>query len=127
MARTPQSSGRSTGKRRPPVGRPFKPGQSGNPGGLPKTHREVRALALVHSTAAVERLVELMRQRKAPSVALGAATAIMDRAGLKPFAVEPERHDVTFHDPAGAVEALRARLAGIAPAPAAPDGAGEPE
>jgi len=127
MAKSPQNSGSTEDRRKPPVGRRFKPGQSGNPGGLPKSHRELRALALEHSPEAIERLVTLMRQRKAPAISLGASTAILDRAGLKPFAVEPEKHDVVIHDPTGAIEALRARLLGLTSPAAAPSGAGEPE
>ena len=68
-------------------------------------------MALAMSPEALTRLGELARQRKAPSVAQTAACAILDRAGLKPYAVEPDRVDVHLHDTSGALEVLRARLA----------------
>ncbi len=75
--------------------KPFHKGQTGNPGGLPHWVREVRALAGEHSPRALERLSELMEQKKNPAIALAAAMAILDRAGLKPISFEPEKHEHT--------------------------------
>lgn len=95
----------------PPNGRRFQRGQSGNPGGLPKSHREVRALLLEHSPAALARLVELV-QSDSEAVALAAACAVLDRAGLRPFTAEGERVEVVPGEGAGgAVERLAALLA----------------
>jgi Family of unknown function (DUF5681) len=38
---------------------PFKPGQSGNPSGRPKSDYEIQALARAHTPAAIEALVEI--------------------------------------------------------------------
>jgi hypothetical protein len=42
---------------------PFKPGQSGNPGGRPKGWAEVNALARQHTAAAIEALVKSLGDR----------------------------------------------------------------
>jgi hypothetical protein len=47
--------------------------------------KEVRELAGAHSKEAIERLVTLMRQKKALKVAHAAACAILDRAGARPI------------------------------------------
>ncbi len=67
----------------PPRGRPFKPGQSGNPKGRPKIDREVRALARQYTAEAIERLVFWMRSTNAKA-SVAAANAILDRAWGKP-------------------------------------------
>lgn len=78
----PQSSGGS-GKSKPPRGRPFQPGQSGNPGGRPKGLREVQDYAGEYTFEAVDKLVTIMRGRSAKE-ARQAAVAILDRACGKP-------------------------------------------
>jgi hypothetical protein len=73
-------NGEKTASRGP--GRPFAPGQSGNPGGRPKlTPRalEVRAACREASVRAVERLTELLESDD-PAVVLRAAAIIFDRA-----------------------------------------------
>jgi hypothetical protein len=66
-------------------------GQSGNPLGRPKKWREITALAQSHSTEAMERIVEIMRNKRAPKLAPKAAEIILDRAfGRVPFAVTGE-------------------------------------
>src|SRR3954471_7557914 len=80
-------------KRKPPRSA-WKPGQSGNPRGLPAGVREVRALALERGIEAVERLTQLMRQKKDSWLAHAAACALLDRAGAKPYQVEPDRLEV---------------------------------
>jgi len=63
----------------------FKPGKSGNPGGRPAVAKEVRAQAMQHSAEAIEVLVKLMRNEKAPPAArAAAANAVLDRAVGKP-------------------------------------------
>ena len=73
MLRTPRKSV-------PPLGRRFQPGQSGNPGGRPKTIIAVAELARQHTTEAIETLVEIMRDGKATASArVSAATELLDR------------------------------------------------
>ena len=50
-----------TGRNRGP-GRPFPPGVSGNPGGRPKSVREVQELASTYTVEAVQALVTTMRR-----------------------------------------------------------------
>lgn len=68
---------------------PFKPGQSGNPGGKPKAPtvimHKVREIAGTHSVQAVQVLIDIMNDRKAAvNSRVTAATAILDRAIGKP-------------------------------------------
>lgn len=76
------------------VGRRFKPGVSGNPGGMPAQVREVRLLAAAAAPEAIRRITEIMAHEDARLV-LAAAQAILDRAGVKPFELavdlEPKR------------------------------------
>jgi len=60
-------------------GRPFQPGQSGNPGGRPKALAEVRDLARQHTAAAIRALLDVMQSSKNPSARVAAATALLDR------------------------------------------------
>ena len=63
----------------------FKPGQSGNPGGRPKVVGEVVSLARLHKEEAIEALVGILRNKKAPAQArVAAANAILDRGYGKP-------------------------------------------
>lgn len=58
---------------------PWKPGQSGNPGGRPKEEREVIALARENSKRAIERLAEWVEHDN-PKASISACVAIMNRA-----------------------------------------------
>ena len=69
----------------------WKKGQSGNPKGVPQWYREVRALLREKSVDAIKRVEQLSRQTKAPKIALAANFGIIDRAGLSPFKVEPDK------------------------------------
>lgn len=63
----------------------WRPGQSGNPGGRPRLPAEVRELIRVHTPAAIDALVKIMRDAKAaPGARVAAANAILDRAWGKP-------------------------------------------
>jgi hypothetical protein len=57
------------------VAMPFKPGQSGNPGGRPKVVGDVQALAREHTSEAIQTLATIMRSAKAPPAARTAAAA----------------------------------------------------
>jgi hypothetical protein len=64
----------------PGPGRPFQPGQSGNPSGRPKRDREIEELARQHTEAAIRTLVEICSNPKAPPAArVSAATVLLDR------------------------------------------------
>lgn len=66
-----------------PRGRPFQKGKSGNPGGRPKEVEEVRQLAKLHTTDAIERLVAWMKSKN-PKASVSAAIALLDRGWGKP-------------------------------------------
>jgi hypothetical protein len=72
---------------------PFKKGTSGNPGGRPKVLADVREAARSHSVAALNVLVEIFEDKKAPPSARAlAANSILDRGYGKP----ESRVDATF-------------------------------
>jgi hypothetical protein len=67
------------------IGKPFKKGQSGNPGGRPKVIAEVKDLARAHTAEAIETLVSIMTNLKsAPAARVSAANALLDRGYGKP-------------------------------------------
>ena len=64
---------------------PFKPGQSGNPGGRPKEVGEVRELARGYTVQAISTLASIMLNEDAKgSERVAAATALLDRGYGKP-------------------------------------------
>ena len=52
------------------IGRPFKKGQIGNPGGRPKVVAEVNELARVHTAEAIQTLVSIISKVSAGSESL---------------------------------------------------------
>lgn len=77
------------------VGRPFAPGQSGNPRGRPKIDPDVRGLARRHAPDALAKLIALMSHPR-PEIALRACEAVLDRAYGKVALVEgPDFKPVT--------------------------------
>ncbi len=63
---------------------PFKKGQSGHPGGRPKTLGQVQDIARKHEVEAIETLVAIMRNDPDSRVRAMAADKILDRARGKP-------------------------------------------
>jgi hypothetical protein len=63
------------------VGRPFAPGQSGNPGGRPRTLIDVQELARTYTEQAVRTLAEALDD---PKLKVQAACALLDRGWGKP-------------------------------------------
>lgn len=63
---------------------PWAKGQSGNPGGRPKTLAEVKALAQKHTLDAIKALVKIATKGKNEGAVVSAANSIMDRAYGKP-------------------------------------------
>ncbi len=58
----------------------FAPGQSGNPGGRPKTVRDVIALSREHTATAIETLIDVAVNGKSEMARVRAAEAILNRA-----------------------------------------------
>lgn len=71
-------------------GRPFKPGQSGNPGGRPKVLGRVRELAQASTEIAVKTLIEALQDPDG-RVRVAAANSLLDRGHGKPGAVDEEK------------------------------------
>jgi hypothetical protein len=80
-----------------PRGRPFVPGQSGNPGGRPKDVLGIQRLALERCPEAIEKLTELMRSAQSERAQVDAASKILDRGCGKPTQPADGRLDVTYH------------------------------
>ena len=66
------------------IGRPFKKGQSGNPGGRPKVVAEIRQLARERGPEAIAALVKVMTEGKSEAARVAAATALLDRGWGRP-------------------------------------------
>ena len=78
--------------------KPFKKGQSGNPGGRPKEVAEVKALARAHTTTAIETLVKIAESDKATDAArVSACTALLDRGWGKPDKTHHHDGDIRQH------------------------------
>ena len=59
---------------------PFKPGQSGNPGGRPKALKDIQAAARKYCGEAIQTLARIARDPEAPEAAqIAASTALLDR------------------------------------------------
>ena len=69
----------------PGKGRPFQKGVRGNPGGRPKVLGDVQELARQRSPEAINTLVTIMQNEKAPPAArVVAANSLLDRGYGKP-------------------------------------------
>ena len=60
-------------------GRPFKKGESGNPGGRPKVIGELRALARAHAPDAIKELARLAIKAKSEAARVAAIRELLDR------------------------------------------------
>ncbi len=102
------------------IGRPFQKGVSGNAGGRPKAAHSIQELARKHTIEALDVLVQIMLNKKAPPNArVAAANTLLDRAyGKAPtFSTtdptfkraidmtddEPRSHRLTCHASCGQV------------------------
>lgn len=66
-------------------GKPFKKGQSGNPGGRPKEVAEVRELARTHTTLAIETLAAIAKSADRDAARVAAANSLLDRGWGRPL------------------------------------------
>jgi hypothetical protein len=74
--------------------RNFPKGVSGNPAGVPKAYQAMAKLARSYSNEAIDKLVEIMRNKRSPKLALKAAEILLDRAwGKTPQAIVGEGGD----------------------------------
>jgi Family of unknown function (DUF5681) len=64
--------------------RPWKPGQSGNPKGRPKSLSRAQDLARDYTETGIETLVRIMQRGRPDGARVSAAVAILDRAWGKP-------------------------------------------
>jgi hypothetical protein len=69
--------------KKPPKGRQFQKGQSGNPGGRPKESAAVRDLAREHTEMAITRLAFWAKSKNAKA-SVAACVALLDRGWGKP-------------------------------------------
>ena len=78
----------------------FKPGQSGNPLGRPKSDKTIRDLARVHTKVALKTLTEIVKNPKASDTArVQACNALLDRGwGKAPQYVEKLEVGVSYID-----------------------------
>lgn len=88
------------------IGRPFQPGQSGNPNGRPGGYAEFRALCREHSPGAVRALVEEVETGEGPS-RIAAARVLLEYGWGKPSAAPEDLEAVQAG--AGAALALLTR------------------
>jgi hypothetical protein len=78
--------------------KPFKKGQSGNPGGRPKEVAEVKALARERTVRAINVLTKIMESSKATNAArVAACKELLDRGWGKPGQHHQHEGDMRQH------------------------------
>lgn len=80
MAESSERTAKRRGK-----GRPFQPGQSGNPGGRPREESHVRELARQRTEEAIATLTAIMQSGETESARVRAAEALLDRGWGRPL------------------------------------------
>jgi hypothetical protein len=103
------------------TGKGWMPGKSGNAGGRPKAVLDVQALAREHTVAAVQTLVEALKD---PRHKVAAAVAILDRGwgkATQPLASDAERPVAYVIRGPAPVSSVEEWLALHAPADAGPE------
>ena len=82
------------------VGRPFKPGQSGNPGGRPKQNKDGRKMLREALPGAVQAVIDVLNDPEAKTAErLTAAKIILDRVlgkAIQPMAAEVYTPEITM-------------------------------
>jgi hypothetical protein len=73
--------------------RPWKPGQSGNPGGMAKVYHVARKILRDRSPEMCAELVDLALNAEEERVRSVCLIAALDRAGLKPADYDPKEED----------------------------------
>ena len=78
----------------------FKPGQSGNPSGRPKSDKTIRDLAKIHTEDALKTLSEIIKNPKASDTArVQACNALLDRGwGKAPQYTENVNMGISYLD-----------------------------
>jgi hypothetical protein len=84
-------------------GRPFKKGESGNPGGRPKVIAELRELAREHAPDAIKELARLASKAKSETARVAAIRELLDRGYGKTAQVldtdnEADQSDLTAEE-----------------------------
>ena len=74
-------------------GRPFKKGESGNPGGRPKVIAELRELARAHAPDAINELARLAVKAKSETARIAAIRELLDRGYGKAAQVLAEENE----------------------------------
>lgn len=74
-----ENSDKTAKKKRRGPGKPFAAGQSGNPGGRPKTIAEVRELARSYTVEAIEAMAQIMLAGESEAARVAAAEKVLDR------------------------------------------------
>ncbi|WP_352782576.1 DUF5681 domain-containing protein [Mesorhizobium sp. M0643] len=105
--------------------KPFKKGQSGNPGGRPKDVNNVRDLARTFTRDAINTLAQICKKGKTEPARVSASTALLERGWGKPLQqVEVKRTPFDELSPSE-LSALAAALEALAGEESGPAGGGE--